>query len=196
MATKKKVAGKKSVAPKKAPKVVKQTKADKAAWRAKARKAIGGSKRSQRKKASDYVNFDQMGRFTGYKKGAPKGYVYLPGSRYLSKTSNLRLVEPYASAEQRKFVRGNRKAVNAAIERASREGAFRDYGMNRMVNGNYIADFDLSKGGKKFADKMKDYFHGQHSGMRTRRFLRVAGHPGRRQRAQWSFAFGQDGHVK
>ena len=192
MATKKKSTTKKSL-----PKVVKQTKADRAAWRSAAKKAIGGQpKKSKRLKASDYVKFDSIGRFAGFKKKAPKGYTYLPGSRYLAKTSNLRLVAPYTSDAQRKFVRQNRQAVNAAIEQASRAGAFKDFGLNRMVNGKNLADFDLSKAGSKFVDKMKEYFHGQPAGMQKRKFLQGVGNAGRRMRSQWSFAFGQDGHVK
>lgn len=187
MATKKKSTTKKSL-----PKVVKQTKADRAAWRSAAKKAIGGQpKKSKRLKASDYVKFDSTGRFAGFKKKAPKGYTYLPGSRYLAKTSNLRLVDGYSSAEQKKFVRQNRKAVNGAIEEASRAGAFQRPG----IASQRMADFDLSKGGKRFAQKMNDYFKGQSSRMGAKRTFGRP-HAGALRRKQWSFAFGQDGHVK
>jgi hypothetical protein len=147
--------------------------------------------RAKRHRASEYVKFDRMGNFAGYKKSTPKGYVYMPGSRYLTKTSNLRLDSNYATAEQKKFVRGNRKAVNKAIEAAMRDGAFRRPGLNsqRMV------DVDLSRGGKKFADQMKEEFFGRSAGQSSpRSFGRP--HAGMRRRSRWSFAFGQDGHVR
>ena len=133
----------------------------------------------------------QDGNFAGYKKSTPKGYVYMPGSRYLTKTSNLRLDSNYATAEQKKFVRGNRKAVNKAIEAAMRDGAVRRPGLNsrRMV------DVDLSRGGKKFADQMKEEFFGRAAGQSSPRSFGKP-HAGMRRRSRWSFAFGQDGHVR
>lgn len=154
-----------------------------------------GKKRAKRYTASQYVNFDARGNFAGYKKGKPKGYVYLPGSRYLSKTSDLRLVGSYSGPEQRAFVRKNRGAVERAIEAASKEGAFKDFGMNRQVGGYNAADFDLSKGGKKFQESLRDAYK-SHAGMRSRPLRGSAGPTGRRARTNWSFAFGQDGHVK
>jgi hypothetical protein len=157
----------------------------------------GGGKRAKRYLARDFVNFNKRtGQFEGYKKGAPKNYVYLPGSRYLTHTKNLGLISSMTSKEQAKFVRDNRKAVEQAIERASRAGDFKDFGLNRKMDGGYAADFNL--GGKKsgkFRDRLTDYF-GRPNKMHLPRLRPGYGPSSRRARATWSFAFGQDGHVK
>lgn len=154
-----------------------------------------GKKRGQRHLASKYCNFNKMGQFTGYKKGAPKGYVYLPGSRYLTSTKNLRLLRNESSDAQAKFVRQNRGAVEKAIETASKAGAFKDFGLGRKVGDFFAADFDLAKGGKQMKNKLEKEF-GHHSRMQTKGIRGGYGHAGRRARAHWSFAFGQDGHVR
>ena len=190
MATKKKTAAKEPRY-----KVAPSRKKDREARKAAMKLASGGGgkpkPKSKRLLASDYVKTDRTGRFSGFKKNVPKGYTYLPGSRYLAKTSNLRLVDGYHSAEQAKFVRQNRKLVNSAIEAASKAGAFE----RPTLTSERVADFDLSKGGEKFARKMQDYFHGQASSMHSQRQF-GRGHAGMRRRKQWSFAFGQDGHVR
>ena len=155
----------------------------------------GASKRAKRHLASQYVNFDKTGAFRGYKKSAPSGYVYMPGSRYLSNVKNLRLVDGLSSAEQKKFVRQNRADVERALQAASKAGAFKDFGMNRRLGDYYAADFNLEKGGAKFAQKMKDYFK-HPSMMHVPRLRAGRGHAGRRARAAWSFAFGQDGRKR
>lgn len=168
----------------------------------------GGSsakKAPKRLRSSDYVKWDsRTGRFGGYKKALPKGYTYIPGSRYLNRTQDLRLAKNYSSKEQRDFVHSNRDAVNKALETAARNGAFKGLGLNGAapLEGNTnkttgAADFDFAKGGKEMLEKLQEYFHGHPSGMRLTRMTRPGVGPvmGRRRHG-WSFVFGQDGHVK
>ena len=105
----------------------KERKAKAEAIKKAAKSGGSGKKKGQRHLASKYCNFNKLGQFTGYKKGTPKGYVYLPGSRYLTSTKNLRLLRSHSSDAQADFVRKNRGAVEKAIETASRAARAEDW---------------------------------------------------------------------